>query len=159
MNAKYAPGAIVHNEDINVCMAVALDGGLITPTLKRADGADLVALSLEWKRLVASAKAGTLKPDEYTTGTFAISNLGMFNVDQFDAILPTGMGAILAVSSAKDAVVPMAGALMGVGVEKQMTVTITCDHRIISGADAALFLADFAANVEAPAALLGDAAV
>jgi len=153
MNAKYEPGAFSYNGDVNVAMAVALDGGLITPTLRNADQLSLADLSAEWKALVGKAKSGSLKPEEYTTGTFTISNLGMFDVAQFDAILPPGQGAILAISSSKNVVVPMPGSLLGVGIEKQMTVTVTCDHRIISGADAAVFLKDFAAAVENPATL------
>ena len=153
MNAKYEPGAFSYNGDVNVAMAVALDGGLITPTLRNADQLSLADLSAEWKSLVGKAKSGSLKPEEYTTGTFTISNLGMFDVAQFDAILPPGQGAILAISSSKNVVVPMPGSLLGVGIEKQMTVTVTCDHRIISGADAAVFLKDFAAAVENPATL------
>merc|ERR1712167_59286 len=122
--------------------AVALDGGLITPTLRNANQLSLTDLSAQWKDLVGKAKSKSLKPEEYTTGTFTISNLGMFDVAQFDAILPPGQGAILAIGSSKGTVVPMPGALMGVGVVKQMMVTITCDHRIISGADAAVFLND-----------------
>ena len=110
-------------------------------------------LSDSWRDLVAKAKAGSLKPEEYTTGTFTISNLGMMNVDQFDSILPSGQGAILAIASSKAAIVEIPNALTGLGIEKRMTVTLTCDHRIISGADAATFLKDFAANLEAPAGL------
>ena len=153
MNAKYAEGAVVYNADVNVAQAVALEGGLITPTLKNADRRDLADLSAAWKDLVARARAGALTPDEYQSGTFTISNLGMMDVEQFDAILPPGQGAILAVASSKNVAVPMAGAALGVGLRKEMTVTVTCDHRIISGADAATFLADFAAAVESPARL------
>ncbi|KAH8058860.1 dihydrolipoyllysine-residue acetyltransferase [Aureococcus anophagefferens] len=124
MNAKYEPGAFSYNGDVNVAMAVALDGGLITPTLRNADQLSLADLSAEWKSLVGKAKSGSLKPEEYTTGTFTISNLGMFDVAQFDAILPPGQGAILAISSSKNVVVPMPGSLLGVGIEKQMTVTV-----------------------------------
>ena len=78
----------------------------------------------------------------------------MFDVAQFDAILPPGQGAILAIASSKVVPIPMPGAALGVGLQKQMTVTITCDHRIISGADAAAFLKDFAAAVENPQSLV-----
>jgi len=155
MNAAYdaAGSNVVYNARINVAQAVALEGGLITPTLVDADARSLADLSVAWKDLVVRARAGTLKPDEYTSGTFTISNLGMMDVEQFDAILPPGTGAILAVASARPVAVPMAGAALGVGLRKEMVVTVTCDHRIISGADAATFLADFAAAVEAPAGL------
>jgi pyruvate dehydrogenase E2 component (dihydrolipoamide acetyltransferase) len=155
MNAAYdaAGSNVVYNARINVAQAVALEGGLITPTLVDADARSLADLSAAWKDLVVRARAGTLKPDEYTSGTFTISNLGMMDVEQFDAILPPGTGAILAVASARPVAIPMAGAALGVGLRKEMVVTVTCDHRIISGADAATFLADFAAAVETPADL------
>lgn len=153
LNAKYEPGKIVYNGDVNVAMAVALDGGLITPTLRNADAMNLGDLSKLWKELVGKAKAKTLSPDEYTTGTFTISNLGMFDVAQFDAILPVGQAAILAIGSSKPTVVPMDGALLNVGVVKQMTVTITCDHRIVGGAEAASFLNDLKSAIEAPLGL------
>ncbi|KAJ8602818.1 hypothetical protein CTAYLR_002601 [Chrysophaeum taylorii] len=153
INAKYEPGTIVYNPNINVAMAVALDGGLITPTLRDADKLSLPDLSASWKDLVAKAKAKTLAPEEYSTGTFTISNLGMFDVAHFDAILPPGQGSILAVGSSKQTVVPVPNAVLGVGIVKQMTVTLTCDHRIIGGADAAAFLADLKKTLEAPAAL------
>ncbi|MDP6897452.1 MAG: 2-oxo acid dehydrogenase subunit E2, partial [Rhodospirillales bacterium] len=155
INAAYgSTGTIEYNDHINVAQAVALEGGLITPTLKDADSTSLTDLSANWKDLVGKARSGSLKPEEYQTGTFTISNLGMFDVAQFDAILPPGQGAILAIASSKVVPIPMPGAALGVGLQKQMTVTITCDHRIISGADAAAFLKDFAAAVENPQSLV-----
>ena len=155
INAAYgSQGTIDYNDHVNVAQAVALDGGLITPTLRDADKLSLTDLSAAWKDLVGKARSGSLKPEEYQTGTFTISNLGMFDVAQFDAILPPGQGAILAIASSKVVPIPMPGAALGVGLQKQMTVTITCDHRIISGADAAAFLKDFAAAVENPQSLV-----
>ena len=156
INAAFAPadgGGIRYNADINVAMAVALDGGLITPTLRNADQKPLTELSAEWRELVNKAKAGKLKPAEFQSGTFMISNMGMMAVSQFDAILPPDTGAILAISSAQNKVIAMPGSLLGVGMRKEMTVTITCDHRHISGADAAMFLKDLAAVIESPAVL------
>lgn len=149
MNAGYDPsegGAIKYNDNINVAMAVALDGGLITPTLKSVSTKDIHSLGREWKDLVSKAKEKRLSPDEYSHGTFAISNLGMFGVSQFDAILPHGTGAILAVSSSLPTVVAQKNGFFG--VQKQMTVTITCDHRHIYGADAAMYLKDLADLIE-----------
>ena len=147
VNAAYdASGAIKYNENINVAMAVALDGGLITPTIQEANLKDIYTVSRDWKDLVAKAKAKTLSPAEYNSGTFVISNLGMFGVQQFDAILPVGMGAILAISASLPAVVSQPNGHFG--VQKQMTVTITCDHRHIYGADAANFLKDLAELME-----------
>lgn len=140
MNSCYKNGGIQYNEDINVAMAVALNGGLITPTLKNANEKSVLELGAEWRELVGKAKEGKLSPDEYTTGTFLISNLGMFGVSEFDAILPQGMGCILAIGATQAVVVPCAQSVLGLKTVKKMSVTITCDHRPIYGADAAMFL-------------------
>jgi pyruvate dehydrogenase E2 component (dihydrolipoamide acetyltransferase) len=147
MNAGYVPDGIKYNANINVAMAVAMpDGGLITPVLQKADQTDLATLSKQWKDLVPRALEGKLKPDEYSTGTFTISNLGMFGVSSFVSILPPGQGAILAVAaSTPTAVLDKDGKM---GMKKMMTVTLTCDHRHIYGADAAKFLVDLAAIIE-----------
>jgi pyruvate dehydrogenase E2 component (dihydrolipoamide acetyltransferase) len=122
------------------------DGGLITPVLANADQVDIYSISRTWKDLVERARAKKLQPDEYSTGTFSLSNLGMFGVDQFDAILPPGQGSILAVGAARPQVVANADGMFG--VKNQMKVNITCDHRIIYGADAAAFLQDLAKLIE-----------
>jgi len=147
MNAAYAPDAIKYNGDINVAMAVAMpDGGLITPVLKNADTTDIYSLGRSWKDLVPRAMEGKLKPDEYSSGTFTISNLGMFGVSSFVSILPPGQGAIMAVAASKPTAVLQKNGM--IGLVKQMTVTLTCDHRHIYGADAAKFLKDLAALIE-----------
>jgi pyruvate dehydrogenase E2 component (dihydrolipoamide acetyltransferase) len=147
LNACFTNGAINHPGDINVAVAVAMDdGGLITPVLRGADKQDLYSLSRSWKDLVDRARGKQLQPDEYSTGTFAISNLGMFGVSSFDAILPPGMGAILAVSASKPTVVATKDGMLG--VKSQMQVNITCDHRVIYGAHAAAFLKDLAKLIE-----------
>jgi len=147
MNANYVTDGIQYNPDINVAMAVAMpDGGLITPVLPKADQTDLYQLSRTWKDLVPRAMEGKLKPDEYSTGTFTISNLGMFGVSQFVSILPPGQGAILAVAASTPTAVLQKNGM--IGMVKQMTVTLTCDHRHIYGADAAKFLKDLADIIE-----------
>jgi len=147
VNAAYAPDAIAYRSDINIAVAVAMpDGGLITPVLKHADQVDLYSLSRNWQDLVTRARNKQLQPDEYTTGTFTLSNLGMFGVDQFDAILPPGQGAILAVGASKPTVVATDDGLLG--VKRVMKVNLTADHRIIYGADSAGFLRDLAALLE-----------
>ena len=122
------------------------DGGLITPVLRQADQLDIYSLSRLWKDLVARARNKQLQPEEYNSGTFTISNLGMFGVDTFDAILPDGQGSILAIAGAKPTVVATPDGMLG--VKRQMKLTITCDHRIIYGAHAAAFLQDLATLVE-----------
>ena len=147
LNASYVPDAIKYSSEINIALAVAMpDGGLITPVLRNADQMDIYSLSRSWKDLVNRARAKQLKPEEYSTGTFTLSNLGMFGVDNFDAILPPGQGSILAIAAATPQVVANDAGMMG--VRRQMKVNITCDHRIIYGAHAAAFLQDLAKLIE-----------
>jgi pyruvate dehydrogenase E2 component (dihydrolipoamide acetyltransferase) len=147
LNASYSDQGVVNHPNINVSVAVAMDdGGLITPVLQNADAVDIYSLSRNWKSLVERARAKQLQPVEYNSGTFTLSNLGMFGVDTFDAILPPGQGSILAIGASRPQVVATADGLFG--VRQQMQVTITCDHRIIYGADAAGFLQDLAKLIE-----------
>ncbi|NJR67324.1 MAG: 2-oxo acid dehydrogenase subunit E2 [Synechococcales cyanobacterium CRU_2_2] len=147
VNASYTPQGIQYNAAVNVAVAVAMgDGGLITPVLAQTDRTDLYSLSRNWQDLVTRARSKQLKPDEYSTGTFTLSNLGMFGVDRFDAILPPGQGAILAIGGSKPQMVVTADGRFG--VQRQMTVNLTADHRIIYGADAAAFLKDLADLIE-----------
>lgn len=147
VNASYAQDATSYNSEINVAVAVAMpDGGLITPVLRNADQIDIYSLSRTWKDLVARSRSKQLQPEEYSTGTFTLSNLGMFGVDNFDAILPQGQGAILAVGGSKPQLVADDSGMMG--VKRQMKVNITADHRIIYGAQAAAFLKDLATLLE-----------
>ncbi|NES05300.1 MAG: 2-oxo acid dehydrogenase subunit E2 [Okeania sp. SIO2F4] len=147
LNAAYVEQGIQHPSGINISVAVAMpDGGLITPVLQNADKMDIYSLSRTWKGLVDRARAKQLQPDEYSTGTFTLSNLGMFGVNTFDAILPPGQGSILAIGASKPQVVATADGT--IGVKRQMQVNITCDHRIIYGADAAAFLQDLAKLIE-----------
>lgn len=143
--------SFTYNEDINIAVAVAMDGGLLTPVLKNADKVDIYSLSRSWKDLVDKARAKQLSPAEYNSGTFVLSNLGMFGVDRFDAILPPGMGAIMAVGASVPTVVATGNGLFG--VKNRMTVNVTADHRIIYGGDLAVFLQTFAAIIEDPTEL------
>jgi pyruvate dehydrogenase E2 component (dihydrolipoamide acetyltransferase) len=139
--------AMAYPAAVNVAVAVAMeDGGLITPVLAAADRTDLYALARSWADLVARARTKQLQPEEYSTGTFTLSNLGMFGVDRFDAILPPGTGAILAVAASRPTVV--AGKDGSMRVANQMQVNLTCDHRTIYGAHAAAFLKDLAQLIE-----------
>ena len=147
VNASYSEQQIVYHPNINIAVAVAMDdGGLITPVLQNADKVDIYSLSRNWKSLVERARAKQLQPEEYNSGTFTLSNLGMFGVDRFDAILPPGQGSILAIGAARNQVVASNDGLLG--VKPQMQVNITCDHRIIYGATAAAFLKDLAKLIE-----------
>jgi pyruvate dehydrogenase E2 component (dihydrolipoamide acetyltransferase) len=145
--ASYTEAGTYYNSEINIAVAVAMDdGGLITPVLRNADTADIYSLGRSWQDLVSRARSKQLQPDEYSTGTFTISNLGMFGVDSFDAILPPGTGSILAIGASKPTLVADKSGMFG--VKTQMRVNITCDHRIIYGANGAAFLKDLAALIE-----------
>ncbi|MEB3220293.1 MAG: dihydrolipoamide acetyltransferase family protein [Nostocales cyanobacterium 94392] len=147
LNTNYSEEGMVHPANINIAVAVAMDdGGLITPVLQNADQLDIYSLSRNWKSLVERARAKQLQPQEYTSGTFTISNLGMFGVDTFDAILPPGQGSILAIAASRPTVVATPDGMMG--IRQQMKVNITCDHRVIYGAHAAAFLQDLAKLIE-----------
>jgi pyruvate dehydrogenase E2 component (dihydrolipoamide acetyltransferase) len=147
VNANYTNQSINYPGSINVAVAVAMDdGGLITPVLRGADQMDVYSLSRIWKDLVDRARLKQLQPEEYSTGSFTISNLGMFGVDRFDAILPPGTGSILAIGASRPTFVPGEGGTFA--VKRQMQVNITCDHRIIYGAHAAAFLRDLAQLIE-----------
>lgn len=147
INANYSDQGIVYPASINVAVAVAMDdGGLITPVLQNADQLDIYSLSRIWKSLVERARVKKLQPEEYSTGTFTLSNLGMFGVDRFDAILPPGQGSILAIGASRPQVVATADGMFG--IKQQMQVNMTSDHRIIYGAHAAAFLQDLAKLIE-----------
>jgi pyruvate dehydrogenase E2 component (dihydrolipoamide acetyltransferase) len=147
VNAAASETGMVYPASVNVAIAVAMDdGGLVTPVLKEADRTDLYSLSRNWADLVARSRTKQLKPDEYSTGTFTLSNLGMFGVDRFDAILPPGTGAILAVAASLPTVV--ANADGSIAVKRQMQVNLTADHRVIYGAHGAAFLKDLADLIE-----------
>jgi len=147
VNAATTPAGMAYPADVNVAVAVAMeDGGLITPVLRQADRTDLYEMSRQWKDLVKRSRSKQLQPEEYSTGTFTLSNLGMFGVDRFDAILPPGTGAILAVAASRPTVV--AGKDGSIAVKRQMQVNLTADHRVIYGADGAAFLKDLAELIE-----------
>jgi pyruvate dehydrogenase E2 component (dihydrolipoamide acetyltransferase) len=147
MNAAYSDAGMAYPQAVNVAVAVAMeDGGLITPVLAQADRTDLYSLSRAWADLVTRARGKQLKPEEYSTGTITLSNLGMFGVDRFDAILPPGMGAILAVAASRPTVI--AGKDGSIRAGRQMQVNLTCDHRVIYGSHSAAFLQDLAQLIE-----------
>jgi pyruvate dehydrogenase E2 component (dihydrolipoamide acetyltransferase) len=143
INSAYSDeqgGGILYKQNINIAMAVAIDGGLITPTLEYANERPVKELAENWKELVDKAKTGTLSPAEYTTGTFTISNMGMFGVTSFGSLLPAGQGGILAVGATQDTIVPCNKSVLGMRKARKMTITLTADHRQIYGSDAAMFL-------------------
>ena len=142
-----AGDAIVYNEKVNIAIAVALESGLITPVLPDTAGTDVYELGRVWSGLVKKARGPGLAPADYAGGNFTISNMGMFGVDAFDAILPPGQSCILAVGGSKPTVVPVDGMI---GVKTMMTVNLTADHRHINGDVAASFLQTLKAVIEDP---------
>ncbi|XP_042032753.1 dihydrolipoyllysine-residue acetyltransferase component 4 of pyruvate dehydrogenase complex, chloroplastic-like [Salvia splendens] len=143
--------SFTYNSSVNIAVAVAMDDGLITPVLQDADKLDLYLLSKKWKELVEKARAKQLQPQEYNSGTFTLSNLGMFGVDRFDAILPPGQGAIMAVGASKPTVVADKEGFFT--VKNQMLVNVTADHRVIYGADLAAYLQTFMKIIQNPESL------
>ena len=135
-----------------MAVAVAIEGGLFTPVLRDAHLKSISALSAEMKDLAARAKTRKLAPTEYQGGSFAISNLGMFGIDSFDAVINPPHGSILAVGAgAKKPVVLKDGT---VGVATVMSMTLSVDHRVIDGALGAAFLKAIIENLESPVAML-----
>ena len=136
----------------DVAVAVAIEGGLFTPVLIDAEMKSLSALSTEMKDLASRARERKLAPHEYVGGTFAISNLGMFGIDNFDAIINPPHGAILAVGAGVKK--PVVGADGELTVATVMSTTLSVDHRVIDGALGADLLAAIKANLEAPMTML-----
>lgn len=144
VNAAYALGdRIVEREQVDVGIAVAADGGLVVPVLRDVADRDLKDLVSDWKDLVGRARTRRLKPDEWADPTFSVSNMGMLGVDYFDAIPTVGTSAILAISTADD--------------DGRVPLTLTSDHRVVNGADAAAWLAELKRLVENPDAWLAPA--
>ena len=151
-NAAWAGDRVLQFEKSDVAVAVAIEGGLFTPVLKDAETKTLSALSTEMKDLAARARTRKLAPHEYQGGSFAISNLGMFGIDNFDAIINPPHAAILAVGAGvKKPVVKADGSL---GVATVMSVTLSVDHRVIDGALGANLLQAIKDNLENPISML-----
>jgi pyruvate dehydrogenase E2 component (dihydrolipoamide acetyltransferase) len=149
-NASWSEDAILRWNEIDVAVAVALDDGLITPIVKHADQKGIAAISAEMKDLVARARTGKLKLAEFQGGTFSISNLGMFGIKDFTAVINPPQSAILAVGAGEPRPVVKAGAL---AIATVMSCTLTCDHRVLDGATGARWMQAFKKIIEAPALL------
>ena len=150
-NASWSDEAILLWDTVDIAVAVALDDGLITPIVKMADRKGLAAIASETKDLVARARAGKLKLEEFQGGTFSISNLGMYGVRDFAAVINTPHGGILAVGAGEPRPVVKHSALT---VATVMSCTLSCDHRAVDGAVGAQFLAAFKKLVEDPLRML-----
>jgi len=151
VNASYTDEAIVLYDDVDISVAVSIDEGLITPIIRQADRKGLAAISNEMKELAGRARAGKLKPEEFQGGGFSISNLGMFGVREFAAIINPPQGAILAVGAGEQRPVVKQGAL---AVATVMSCTLSVDHRVVDGALGAEWLAAFKKIVEDPLSLM-----
>lgn len=151
-NSVWAGDRVFKLKPSDVAVAVAIEGGLFTPVLKDAEMKSLSALSAEMKDLAARARDRKLAPHEYQGGSFAISNLGMFGIDNFDAVINPPHGAILAVGAGKKR--PVVGADGDLGIATVMSVTLSVDHRVIDGALGAELLNAIVDNLENPVAML-----
>ena len=151
VNATWRDGSVVAQDEINVGLAVATDEALVVPVIHGADTLDLPALAARRAQLVEAARAGRLAPADVQGGTFTVSNLGMYGVDAFLAVVNAPQAAILAVGRIADRVVAADGAP---AVRPVMTLSLSFDHRVVDGARGARFLDTLAALVEEPAGLV-----
>ncbi|HYT07553.1 MAG TPA: dihydrolipoamide acetyltransferase family protein [Rugosimonospora sp.] len=147
MNASWAAEGIRHNGEINVAVAVAVEEGVVAPVLHKANSRNVGELAVKRRELTERAKAGRLQPADITGGTFTISNLGMYNVDAFTAIIVPPQAGILAVGRVGDRVVAVDGRP---AVRPMITLTLSTDHRVADGARAARFLNDLVEAIREP---------
>ncbi len=151
VNASWTEEGIAEYEDVDISVAVAIPDGLITPIIRRADQKGLAAISNEMKELVGRAKTGKLKLEEFQGGGFSISNLGMFGIRDFAAVINPPQSAILAVGGGEQRPVVRNGAL---AIATMMTCTLSVDHRVVDGALGAQWLAAFKTLIEDPMGLI-----
>jgi pyruvate dehydrogenase E2 component (dihydrolipoamide acetyltransferase) len=150
-NASFTPDGIARHHNADVAVAVAIDGGLITPIVHQAENKGLSVISTEMKDLASRARERKLKPHEYQGGTFSISNLGMMGIREFGSIINEPHGMILSVGAGGPRPVVKDGAL---AIATVMTVTLTCDHRVVDGALGARWLQVFKGLVEQPITMM-----
>ena len=151
VNSSYQDKNIRFYEQSDIGVAVAIEDGLITPVVRGADKKGFVEISSEIKDLAAKARAKKLQPEQYTGATFSISNLGMFGIKEFTAIINPPESGILAVGAANEIPVVRDGQIV---VRSIMNVTMSCDHRVVDGATGAKFLQTFKQMLEQPAMML-----
>ncbi|MDA0952874.1 MAG: pyruvate dehydrogenase complex dihydrolipoamide acetyltransferase [Proteobacteria bacterium] len=150
-NAQWGGNVIRRFKDIDVSVAVAIEGGLITPVIRKADTKGLAAISDEMKELARRAREGKLAPEEYQGGSFSISNLGIYGIKQFDAVINPPQAGILAIGAGEKRPVVKDG---GLDVATVMSCTLSCDHRVIDGAIGANLLTAFKGFIEDPLTML-----
>ena len=142
MNASWIDNGIRANAVVKMGLAMAVNDGVVVAVVNKADEGDLSAIAVQRRDLTERARTGKLTPADISGATFTISNLGMYHVDQFTAIIVPPQAGILAVGAMTDRVVPMPGALIPIGVKPMLTLTLSCDHRVVDGARGAAFLHD-----------------
>ena len=150
-NASYTPEGIALHHNADVAVAVAIDGGLITPIVRKAETKSLAQISKEMKDLAQRARERKLKPEEFQGGTFSVSNLGMFGIKTFTSILNEPQGCIMSVGAGEQRPVVKNGQL---AVATVMSVTLTCDHRVVDGSIGAKFISAFKPLIEDPIKML-----
>ncbi|MEO7111622.1 MAG: pyruvate dehydrogenase complex dihydrolipoamide acetyltransferase [Polyangiaceae bacterium] len=150
-NAQFSPEAILIHKRVDISVAVAIPDGLVTPVIRDADKKGVLTIAHEVRDLAARARSKKLKPEEMRDGTFSISNLGMFGIDNFSAVINPPEGAILAVGQVREEPIVKDGRL---AVGKKLAMTLSCDHRVIDGAVGASFLAELRALIEHPMRVL-----
>jgi len=146
INASWIDGRVQYNPEINVSVAMAVDAGVVAPVILKADRLSLGEIATFRRDLSERARAGKLRPVDITGGTFTISNLGMFDVDEFTAIITPPQIAVLAVGRIGDRVVAINSQPV---VRATMTMTLSCDHRVLDGVTAALFMRDLVNGISA----------
>jgi pyruvate dehydrogenase E2 component (dihydrolipoamide acetyltransferase) len=151
LNASWASDGILLHDHVNMGIAIAVNDGVVAAVVPNAHSASLAEIAIQRRDVAERARAGKLRPADIADATFTISNLGMYQVDQFSAIITTPQAAILAVGSIADRVIVVQGQP---AVRAMMTLTISCDHRVADGARAARFLADIADAIGEPAKTL-----
>jgi pyruvate dehydrogenase E2 component (dihydrolipoamide acetyltransferase) len=147
LNATWHDGVVRLNREVNMGVAMAVDDGVVATVIPNADKTNLREIAVQRRELTERARASRLRPSDIAGATFTISNLGMYHVDAFSAIISPPQAAILAVGSIADRVVPVDGRP---AIRPMMTVTLSCDHRVVDGARAAIFLNEVAEAVREP---------
>ena len=147
LNASWTAGGIVSHDEVNIALAMAVENAVVTAVIPRADRAAVADIAVRRRDLAERARAGRLQPADIAGATFTISNLGMFEVDAFTAIIVPPQAGILAVGAIRDRVVPVDGQP---AVRPMMSMTLSCDHRVVDGAGAAEFMGDLATAIRSP---------
>ncbi|MGB2301818.1 MAG: 2-oxo acid dehydrogenase subunit E2, partial [Candidatus Puniceispirillaceae bacterium] len=151
MNGFYAEDGCSYYDTADICMAVAVDGGLVTPVIQSVEKAGLADIAAITADLASRARAGTLDPSEYAGGNFTISNLGMFGIKEFSAVINPPQSGILAIGAGEQRPIVKSGEL---AIATMMSVTLSADHRIVDGAVGARWLQAFKRAIETPAIML-----